>query len=157
MRTAGPPAPSPSGLSRDRPPELSRERCGVGGWGLGTGAQLLLADAAAGTAGETSTKRDLIVLQASDITALNPHASTPHDYWRHPEFDRLAITARLTEDESVRADAYGKMTAIFLEYNPWIVVLQPYESYGLRRYVEYTPSPDQQLELRRFNFHIRRA
>jgi hypothetical protein len=82
---------------------------------------------------------------------------TPHDYWRHPEFDRLAITTRFAEDESVRAGAYGKMTAIFLEYNPWIVVLQPYESYGLRRYVEYTPSPDQQLELRRFNFRMHRV
>jgi hypothetical protein len=37
------------------------------------------------------------------------------------------------------------------------VVLQPYENYGLRRYVQYTPSPDQQLELRRFNFRLRRA
>jgi hypothetical protein len=37
------------------------------------------------------------------------------------------------------------------------VVLQPYEDYRLRRYVKYTPSPDQQLELRRFNFRLRRA
>ena len=49
------------------------------------------------------------------------------------------------------------MTAIFLEHNPWIVVLQPYEDCGLQRYVEYTPSPDQQLDLRRFNFRLRRA
>lgn len=82
---------------------------------------------------------------------------TPHDYWRHPEFDRLAIAARFAADDGVRADAYRKMTAIFLEHNPWIVVLQPYEDYGLRRYVEFTPSPDQQLELRRFNFRMRRA
>jgi peptide/nickel transport system substrate-binding protein len=80
---------------------------------------------------------------------------TPHDYWRHPEFDRLAMTARVAGDESVRSDAYRKMTAIFLEYNPWIVVLQPYENCGLQRYVEYTPSPDQQLELRPFNFRMR--
>jgi hypothetical protein len=49
------------------------------------------------------------------------------------------------------------MTAIFLEQNPWIVVLQPVEDYGLRRYVEFTPSPDQQFELRPFNFRMRRA
>ncbi len=49
------------------------------------------------------------------------------------------------------------MTAIFLDQNPWIVVLQPVEDYGLRRYVEFTPSPDQQIELRRFNFRMRRA
>jgi ABC-type transport system substrate-binding protein len=36
-------------------------------------------------------------------------------------------------------------------------LLQPYEDYGIRRYVEFTPSPDQQLELRPFNFRLRRA
>ncbi len=81
----------------------------------------------------------------------------PHDYWRHPEFDRLARAARFTADERVRGDAYRKMTAIFLEHNPWIVVIQPYEDYGIMRYVEFTPYPDQQLELRRFNFRMRRA
>jgi peptide/nickel transport system substrate-binding protein len=80
-----------------------------------------------------------------------------HDYWRHPEFDRLMVEARFSGDERLRGDAYRRTTAIFLEQNPWIVVLQPYEDTGLRRYVEYTPSPDQQLELRRFNFRLRRA
>jgi ABC-type transport system substrate-binding protein len=80
----------------------------------------------------------------------------PHDYWRHGEFDRLRLAARVGED-AARADAYRKMTAIFLEHNPWIVVIQPYEDYGLRRYVEFTPNPDQQLELRRFNFRLRRV
>ena len=55
-----------------------------------------------------------------------------HDYWRHPEFDRLAVEARLTDDEADRGEAYQRMTAIFLEHNPWIVVLQPYEDCGLR-------------------------
>jgi peptide/nickel transport system substrate-binding protein len=81
----------------------------------------------------------------------------PHDYWRDPEFDRLAVAARFTADEGARADAYRRMTAIFLEHNPWIVVLQPYEDYGLRRDVDFTPNPDQQFELRRFNFRLRRA
>jgi ABC-type transport system substrate-binding protein len=82
---------------------------------------------------------------------------SPHDYWRHPEFDRLAIAARIAADKNLRDDAYQRMTAIFLEHTPWIIVLQPYEDYGLRRYVEFTPSQDQQLELRRFNFGMRRA
>ena len=76
---------------------------------------------------------------------------------RHPEFDRLAVEARFSADEGLRGDAYRRMTAIFLEHNPWIVVIQPFEDYGIRRYVEFTPSPDQQLELRRFNFRLRRA
>ena len=41
-----------------------------------------------------------------------------HDYWRHPEFDRLALAARFTADERARADAYRRMTSIFLEHNP---------------------------------------
>jgi hypothetical protein len=36
-------------------------------------------------------------------------------------------------------------------------VLQPVEDNGLRRYVAFTPNPDQQIELRRFNFRMRRA
>jgi hypothetical protein len=31
------------------------------------------------------------------------------------------------------------------------------EEYGMRRYFEFAPNPDQQLELRRFNFRLRRA
>ena len=83
-------------------------------------------------------------------------AGSPHDYWRDPQFDRLAIAGRIAADQKVRGDAYQKMTAIFLDQNPWIVVLQPYEDYGLRRYVEFAPNQDQQLELRRFNFRMRR-
>jgi peptide/nickel transport system substrate-binding protein len=80
-----------------------------------------------------------------------------HDYWRHAEFDRLRLAARFSGDESARGEMYRRMTAIFLEHDPWIIVIQPFEDYGLRRYVEFTPNPDQQLELRRFNFSLRRA
>jgi len=81
----------------------------------------------------------------------------PHDYWRHDEFDRLAIAARTSADERARAETYRRMTAIFLQENPWIVVLQPVEEYGLRQYVEFDPSPDQQFDLRPGNFRMRRA
>jgi hypothetical protein len=69
----------------------------------------------------------------------------------------LRLAARFSTDEALRGDAYRRMTAIFLDHNPWIVVIQPFEDYGLRRYIDFTPSPDQQLELRRFNFRLRRA
>jgi ABC-type transport system substrate-binding protein len=81
----------------------------------------------------------------------------PHDYWRHDEFDRLAVAARRSDDPRARAETYGRMTAIFLDQNPWIVVLQPVEDYGFKRYVEFTPSPDQQFDLRPSNFRMRRA
>jgi peptide/nickel transport system substrate-binding protein len=81
----------------------------------------------------------------------------PQDYWRHPEFDELGNAARFSLDEKFRDQAYKKMTRIFLEHNPWIVVLQPYELYGFERYVEFIPNPNQQFEVRRFNFRMRRA
>jgi peptide/nickel transport system substrate-binding protein len=81
----------------------------------------------------------------------------PQDYWRHPEFDELGNAARFSLDEKFRDEAYKKMTRIFLEHNPWIVVIQPNEDYGLQKYVDFKPNPNQQFEVRKFNFHMRRA
>jgi peptide/nickel transport system substrate-binding protein len=81
----------------------------------------------------------------------------PQDYWRHAEWDELGSAARFSVDEKFRGDAYKKMTKIFLEHLPWIPVIQPYEDNGLQKYVEWTPDPLQQLEIRRFNFKFRRA
>ncbi len=81
----------------------------------------------------------------------------PHDYWRHPEFDELGNAARNSMDEVFRAKAYKRMTELFLEFNPWILVIQPNEDYGLQKYVEFAPNPNQALELRKFNFRMRRA
>jgi peptide/nickel transport system substrate-binding protein len=81
----------------------------------------------------------------------------PQDYWRHAEWDELGNAARFSVDEKFRGDAYKKMTRIFLEHFPWIPVIQPYEDYGVQKYVEWTPDPLQQLEIRRFNFKFRRA
>jgi len=81
----------------------------------------------------------------------------PQDYWREAKFDELGNAARFSVDEKFRADAYKQMTKIFLENFPWIPVIQPYEDYGLQKYVEWTPNPNQQFEIRRFNFKFRRA
>jgi peptide/nickel transport system substrate-binding protein len=80
----------------------------------------------------------------------------PQDYWRHAEFDELGNAARFSVDEKFRGDAYKKMTRIFLEHLPWIPVIQPYEDYGLQKHVEWTPNPNQQFEIRKFNFKFRR-
>ena len=79
------------------------------------------------------------------------------DYWRHPEFDELGTAARFSLDEKFRGEAYRKMTRIFFEHNPWIIIIQPYEDYGLQKYVEFIPNPNQQFEVRRFNFRMKRA
>jgi peptide/nickel transport system substrate-binding protein len=81
----------------------------------------------------------------------------PQDYWRHARWDELGNAARFSVDEKFRAEAYKEMTKIFLENFPWIPVIQPYEDYGLQKYVEFTPNPNQQFEIRRFNFKFKRA
>ncbi|MBI1846590.1 MAG: hypothetical protein HY294_16685 [Candidatus Rokubacteria bacterium] len=81
----------------------------------------------------------------------------PQDYWRHARWDELGDKARFSVDEKFRAEAYKEMTKIFLEHNPWIIVIQPYEDYGVQRYVDWVPNPNQQFEVRRFNFRMRRT
>lgn len=78
-----------------------------------------------------------------------------HDMWRNPEFDRLGREARVSLDPAFRARAYREMTRLFLEYLPWIPIIQPTETYGVRRDIEWTPSANQRLELRRFNLRLR--
>jgi peptide/nickel transport system substrate-binding protein len=79
------------------------------------------------------------------------------DYWRHPRFDELGDAARFSVDEKFRGEAYREMTRIFLEHLPWIPILQPYEDYGIGKHVEWTPNPNQQLDIRKFNLTLRRA
>jgi peptide/nickel transport system substrate-binding protein len=81
----------------------------------------------------------------------------PMDYWRDAKFDELGNAARFSVDEKFRGEAYREITKIFLENLPWIPVIQPYEDYGMQKYVEFTPNPNQQFEVRRFNFKFRRA
>ncbi len=81
----------------------------------------------------------------------------PQDYWRQAEWDELGAAARFSVDEKFRGDAYKKMTRIFLEHFPWLPVIQPYEDYGMQKYLEWTPNPNQQFEVRKFNFKFRRA
>src|SRR2546428_761774 len=81
----------------------------------------------------------------------------PPDDTRHPRVDELGEAPRFSLDAKLRAEAYREMTKIFLEHFPWLPVVQPYEDYGLARYVEWTPNPNQQFEVRRFNLKLRRA
>ncbi len=79
------------------------------------------------------------------------------DYWRHPRFDELGNAARFSVDEKFRREAYREMTQIFLEYFPWLPIIQPVESYGVQNYLEWKPYSNQQLEIRTFNLKFRRA
>jgi peptide/nickel transport system substrate-binding protein len=81
----------------------------------------------------------------------------PQDYWREAKFDELGNAARFSVDEKFRGEAYREMTKIFLDNLPWLPVIQPYEDYGVQKYVEFTPNPNQQFEIRKFNLKLRRA
>jgi len=71
----------------------------------------------------------------------------PMDYWRDAKFDELGNAARFSVDEKFRGEAYREITKVFLENLPWIPVIQPYEDYGMQKYVEFTPNPNQQFEV----------
>lgn len=74
-----------------------------------------------------------------------------------PRFDELGNAARFSIDEKFRGQAYKEMTKIILEEVPWIPIIQPIESYGLQKYLDWLPYSNQQLEIRRFNLKFRRA
>ncbi|HWU36816.1 MAG TPA: hypothetical protein VN203_04155, partial [Candidatus Acidoferrum sp.] len=69
----------------------------------------------------------------------------------------LGNAARFSIDEKFRGQAYKEMTRIILEQIPWIPIIQPIESYGLQRYLDWMPYSNQQLEIRRFNLKFKRA
>jgi peptide/nickel transport system substrate-binding protein len=71
-----------------------------------------------------------------------------YEYWRQPRFEELGNAARFSLDENFRGKVYAEMTQIVLENFPWIPVLQANDSYGLQRYVDWKPYPNQQIELR---------
>jgi peptide/nickel transport system substrate-binding protein len=79
------------------------------------------------------------------------------DYWRHPRFDELGNAARFSVDEKFRGQAYQEMAKILLDYLPWIPVIQPVDLYGLQKYVDWKPNPNQSMEVRQFNFKFRRV
>ncbi len=71
--------------------------------------------------------------------------------FRNPRFIELGEAARFSIDEKFRGQAYAEMTKIVLEDLPWIIIVHPVESYGLRKTVDWTPYSNQQIELRAFN------
>ncbi len=80
-----------------------------------------------------------------------------YEYWRQPRFEELGNAARFSLDENFRGKVYAEMSQIVLENFPWIPVIQANDSYGLQRYVEWKPYPNQQIELRAFNFRFRQT
>jgi ABC-type transport system substrate-binding protein len=71
------------------------------------------------------------------------------DYWRHPDWDRLGEQARFSLDSKLRHENYLKMQDIMLEHFPWLPIVQPIESYGVARYLNWRPNPNQLFQLRK--------
>ena len=71
------------------------------------------------------------------------------DYWRHPEWDQLGEQARFTLDNNLRDANYKKMQDIMQEHLPWLPIVQPIESYGVARYLNWRPNPNQLFQLRK--------
>ena len=76
---------------------------------------------------------------------------------RNPHFDELGNAARFSVDEKFRGEAYQEMTKIVLEFLPLDPRHPADEDYGLQKYVEWKPNPNQQFEVRNFNLKLRRA
>ncbi len=82
----------------------------------------------------------------------------PNAYWfRNSRFDELGDAARYSVDEKFRDQAYKEMARLELEFLPLIPVIQPMELYGMQKYVDWKPYPNQMMEFRRFNLKIKRA
>jgi peptide/nickel transport system substrate-binding protein len=80
----------------------------------------------------------------------------PQDYWRHPEWDRMGEEARFSLDSTLRDANYKKMQDIMLEHFPWLPVVQPIESYGVAKYINWRPNPNQLFQLRKEVFSFNR-
>ena len=78
----------------------------------------------------------------------------PQDYWRDEEFDALGAEARTSLDPELRQRNYFRMYEIFLENMPWLMVIQPYESYGVANYIDWYPYANQYFNLRAENLKL---
>ena len=68
---------------------------------------------------------------------------TAQDYLRVPEWDKLMDEARTSLNHAKRKANYDAAHKIYLEYLPWIPVIQPIESYGVQRFLDWKPRPTQ--------------
>jgi peptide/nickel transport system substrate-binding protein len=80
-----------------------------------------------------------------------------HRTWSHARFDQLGETAQGSLDEQVRQDAYREMTALLLEHLPWIPVVQSMLLYGVQRHIDWKPSPNLLIDVRRPNLRVRQS
>lgn len=84
-----------------------------------------------------------IALDPDSMMWRNIGTGAVHDYWRNPDWDKLMQDARVTMDRAKRKAIYADANKVYQEYLPWIPVIQPLESYGAQKYIDWTPRANQ--------------
>lgn len=67
----------------------------------------------------------------------------PQDYLRIPEFDKIMEQAVVTVDPAKRKQMYLDAQKIYMEYQPWTPIIQPTETYGVQRFIDWKPRGNQ--------------
>ena len=84
-----------------------------------------------------------IALDPDSMIWRNMGIGAVHDYWRNPDWDKLMQEARVTMDRAKRKAIYAEAHKIYMEYQPWIPIIQPLESYGSQKYIDWKPRSNQ--------------
>jgi peptide/nickel transport system substrate-binding protein len=75
-------------------------------------------------------------------------------FWKNDEFNALGREARAILDQNKRLAMYQRMMDIFEEDPPGTVLYIPFESYGLRKGVDWTPYPIYYFDPRAYNLKL---
>jgi peptide/nickel transport system substrate-binding protein len=105
-------------------------------------------------AAQTTQKRELVVAQGGDISKFDPHFSTSSN--------DIRVSLNLF-DNLISRHPDGKLQpGLALEWRTtaptaWAFKLRPGVRWHNGDPLEFTPNPNQQFEVRRFNLRLRRA
>lgn len=84
-----------------------------------------------------------IALDPDSMIWRNMGIGAVHDYWRNADWDKLMQDARVTMDRTKRKATYAEAAKVYNEYLPWIPIIQPLESYGSQKYIDWKPRSNQ--------------
>jgi len=74
------------------------------------------------------------------------------DYLRVPEIDKLMSEAQVTLDQAKRKQLYDQANQLYMQYMQWTPIIQPVESYGIQKYVDFTPMSNQDMPIENIKF-----
>ncbi|MGH2383457.1 MAG: ABC transporter substrate-binding protein [Candidatus Limnocylindria bacterium] len=74
--------------------------------------------------------------------------------WVNDEFQRLGLEAGSSTDPDLRTRNYRRMNEIVREEVPFIAVMEFYQFFGMKQYVNFKPGPNTILNFRRDNLNF---